>query len=305
MKKTLIALSTFITTTLAFVGHVEADTSIEFGIGYRFDDIHWKTKAPDTIRLGTESSLKFRDLEIFTIQGRIKSSCGECTYYRIDGQYGWIEDGTVRESDRISFTSVVPRAESNVICFVNPVVHNNANQKYVADFNLAIGYPLQQCWCQNLQLIPTIGFAYDTQRINAKNRERIEDELLAIEVSQLGLNPEGRSHNSYRTTWWGPWIGFDFAFCQTECWNIYGEFEFHFARCRRERSSDSGFSFFDDFHRTRRAYGYNLRLGSLYFFCCNWFLDGHLGYQRFTSDHRNDSVGWRSYNIGLDLGYMF
>lgn len=306
MKQTLKALSAFIfTTTLAFVGQVEADTSVQFGIGYRSDDIHWKTKAPDTVRLGTESRLNFKDLEIFTIQGRLKSACGECTYYRIDGQYGWVEDGTLRESEYLGFPANAPRDSSNTICYVNPVVRNSAHRKYVADFNIGIGYPLQQCWCPNLQLIPTIGFAYDTQRIHAKNKNRIQDELLAVEVEELSLSREEHKHSSYRTTWWGPWIGLDFAFCHTECWNLYGEFEFHFTRCRRERNSDIGFKFFDDFHRTRSGYGYNLRVGSLYFFCCNWFLDGHLGYERFTSDKRDDRVLWRSYNIGLDLGYMF
>ena len=170
MKTIFSALSTLLlTTTLAFVGQVEADTSVQFGIGYRTDDINSKISVNDTVRLNTYSRLKFKDLEIFTITGKVKSTCGDCAYYRAEGQYGWIWDGDVRESDQLSQPVSVPLSADTLTCNFRPVLHNDVKGRYVADFNVAIGYPLQQCWCEGLQLIPTLGFSYDTQRVRYKD----------------------------------------------------------------------------------------------------------------------------------------
>ena len=126
MKKILSALYTLaFTTALAFVGEAEADTSIQFGIGYRSDDVNFKLKAPDNYASETRSSLNFRDLEIFTLQGKIKGVCGECVYYRIDGQYGWILDGSIRQSDQYA----VGRPTETETCIVTPSFHNDVKGK--------------------------------------------------------------------------------------------------------------------------------------------------------------------------------
>jgi hypothetical protein len=306
MKKILSALSTlFLTTTLAFVGEVEADTSIQFGVGYRSDNINWKTSFPDEILLGSESKLNFKDLEIFTVGGRLKSVCGDCVYYRIDGQYGWILDGTVRESDTIAAPITTPISGIAEITTIHPITHNDVKGKYVADFNVGVGYPIQQCWCPNLQIIPTIGFSYDTQRIRAGNRDKITDKLSSQQLATYELVVGKRKHNKYRTTWWSPYVGLDFAYCHQDCWNLYGEIEYHFGRARRERNSDTSKAFLDNFERTRNAQGWSFKVGSLYFFRCNWFIDGHISYKRWTSHKHNDRITWKSGALGLDLGYMF
>src|ERR1700728_1798570 len=141
MKKLINALCAFaFTTTLAIAGHVEADTSVQFGIGYRSDNINAKLKAPREIAAETHSNLNFKDLEIFTLQGKVKGVCGDCLYYRADGQYGWVLDGTVRESDQFAV-----HTHSGETTVVTPVTHNDVKRNYVADFNIGIGYPLQQC----------------------------------------------------------------------------------------------------------------------------------------------------------------
>lgn len=303
MKKLLSAFYALaLTTTAAHIGTVEADTSVEFGIGYRSDDINWKVDAPFDIAERTFSHLNFRDIEIFAIEGKIKGVCGECVYYRLDGQYGWVLDGRVRESDQFSVGSPSP----GEVTIVDVATHNDIKRDYVADFTVAFGYPLETCCCPNLQFVPTIGFAYDTQRLGAKNRQRVSDELTTSQIDAIGLDPGERSHHNYRATWWGPFIGLDLAFSCQSCWNLYSEFEYHFGiRTRRERNSDTGFEFIDHYKRTKRASGFSLKIGSSYHMCCNWVLDGHLTYKRYTADDNKDRLTWRSIGIGVDIGYLF
>ena len=295
-----------LTTALALSSGVQADTSLQFGIGYRSDNINWKIKADDDKHPKTESHLNFRDLEIFTLQARLKGVCGDCMYYRADGQYGWVLDGTVRESDQ--FANGSPSDAGLLIQYGS--THNDIRRNYVADFNFAVGYPIQQCWCPCLQIVPTLGFAYDTQRLRQKGHHSIYEALEAngFDAGEVlyGSDDDRRDHSRYRATFWGPWIGFDLAFCHTECWDLYGEFQYHFGtRARRERNSKVGNYEIDRYERTKSAQGVTLRGGGTYAFRCNWFADAYVVYKRFTSHEHRDNLSWRSIGVGLDVGYVF
>jgi hypothetical protein len=305
MKKLLSAFYALaLTTTIAHAGNVDADTSAQFGIGYRSDDISWKVRTPDSVAPETYSHLNFRDLEIFSLQGKIKGVCGDCVYYRLDGQYGWVLDGSVRESDQFSVGSPAP-GETTI---VNVAVHNDVKSNYVADFNVGVGYPIQNCWCPDLQIVPVVGFAYDTQRLRAKNHNTVQSQLTSAQIAAIPLTTGllASDHSRFRSTWWGPYIALDLAFCHQECWNLYGEFEYHFGtRARRERNSDIGFSFFDSYERTKRASGFSLKFGSTYAFHCNWFADAYITYKRFTGHDHKDRLTWRTIGIAMDVGYVF
>lgn len=334
MKKLCSILSAAVlTTALAITGSVEADTTVEFGIGYRTDDISWKLDAPSTLHPDTFSKLHFKDLEIFAIHGRIKSRCGDCFYYRVDGTYGWILDGTVRESDRLSRNidqdcseciaeDCADESTENSFCGVSPFetisVHpkfcNNVKHKYVADFDIALGYPLDQCWCPNLQVVPAIGFIYSTQRLRANEHHTascaIEEESgdqVNVEAYGLesGVCDHERSHGNFRTTWWGPWIGLDLAYSDGGCWNVYGEFEYFFGRARAQRNSNYTLDAFNNRCATKWANGYSFRVGSHYYFRCNWLIDGFVTYKRYHSHGHEHSLTWRAIGVGLALGYTF
>lgn len=336
MKHVMKALSALVLTTAVFcAGKAEAATSLQFELGYRSDDIHWNHRVPDTVRLDTKSKLTFKDLEIFQIGAKLKSTCGDCVYYRIEGHYGWITDGTLRENDEIALPNTgCPLSPSTQICIVNPILHNKAKEKYTADFNLAFGYPLCQTFCSCLQIIPTIGFEYDTIRINGRNHDTVVGELGESVAEQFQLVPHCGSCNrisscgssssttgeessssssscckfgnsKYKATVWGPWIGFDLAYCHQECWNVYAEFQFQFARCRRHRDSCVGLDEIDHYRRSRSAYGFSAKIGSLYFFRCNMFVDGNLYYKRWCSDKSHDHLSWRQLGVGVGVGYVF
>lgn len=293
------------TTTLATTSKVDASTSVQFGIGYRSDDINWRIKDPEDFSEYDISHLNFRDIEIFTIQAKLKGVCGDCVYYRVDGQYGWVLDGTVRESDQ--FYAAEADCDACATPVVSATTYNDIKKNYVADFNIGIGYPLQQCWCPDLQIIPTLGFAYDTQRLRQKNHETISDELGECASECVPLYPEDcRNHSKYRSTFWGPWIGLDLAFNHQDCWNVYGEFQYHFGtRARRERNSNVGFDDFDCYERTKHANGVSLKVGSTYAFNCNWYADGYVTYKRFYSHQHGDHLSWRSIGVAMDIGYIF
>jgi len=320
MKKIISALSALLfTTTLAFVGQVEADTAVQFGIGYRTDYLSSEIGAPDEVRLNTFSKLKFKDLEIFTISAKLKSTCGDCAYYRAYAQYGWILDGDVRESDQIAQISSGPLTPSTVSCSINPVFHNDVTGRYVADFDIAIGYPLQQCLCEGLQLVPTLGFAYDTIRLRSKNHDQLstsdrtafvlnDSDRPVVDAcsSSTSSSSECDPRNKLRATVWGPFIGLDFAYNNQDCcWNLYGEFEFQWARARRERNSHLGLHHIDHYRRSRQAWGWKGKIGSIYFFRCNWYLDGNISYRNVWSHKHHDELKWRSYAVELALGYTF
>jgi hypothetical protein len=315
MKKLFSLLSTLLlTSTIGYVGQVEADANIELGVGYRSDDFTTKVKAPDDVRLNTYSELRFRDIEICTLNARIKSTCGDCVYYRADGFYGWVFDGDVRETDQLSESGTTQPA-----CNFKEKLHNHSRGRYVAGFNVAIGYPLNWCLCDGLQLTPTIGFSYDTIRLGWKNKDRISSSIISdldfsscsSSSSSSSLSPSSSSssshkrHSTFRSTWWGPFIGLDFCYNSMECFNLYGELEFHWARARRDRHTDIGLCFLDHHKRSREAWGWNVRVGSIYYMRCNTYLDGWVGYKDFSSHKHRDRLEWRSWQVGVALGYTW
>lgn len=322
-----------VTTAVVLSAKAQASSSLSFEMGYRSDDVSWNHRVQDDVRPNTKSKLTFKDLEIFQIGARLKSTCGDCLYYRLDAHYGWILDGTLRESLQIGQLTQDCNV-CNPTCTINPVFHNDVRQKYAADFNLAFGYPLEWCLCSGLQIIPTIGFEYDTLRINSKNHENLVNAFSGCEtvLGDFDLNPccgkefsscsrcssssseeqsssscSGRnSSNKFKTTVWGPWIGFDLAYCHKECWNVYAEFQFQFSRIRRERNScNVGFRDLDNHRRTRSACGFSAKIGSLYFFRCDWFIDGNLFYKRWFSDRSRDHLTWRQAGVGVGIGRVF
>lgn len=327
MKTIFGALSALLlTTAMTFVAQAEADTTVQFGIGYRTDDINTKFRLDERVRLNSFSKLHFKDLEIFTIQAKAKSACGDCSYFRAEAQYGWILDGDVRESDQFAVPSTTPFSRNTQICVFRPILHNDVKGRYVWDLNFAIGYPLQQCWCEGLQLVPTLGFAYDTQRIRFKNHDTISNAVantlgFDCDESSSGCSSSSTTsssssssrssscfkggHNNFRTTWWGPFIGLDFAYNHCDCWNLYGELELHWMRVRNERNTHLCFKHVDHHRRSRSGWGYDIRIGSIYYFRCNWFFDGHISYKRYHSHQHQDTNTWSSWTFGLDLGYAF
>jgi hypothetical protein len=306
MKKVFKVLYSLMTTAVLCNTSAEAATSVQFGVGYRSDDIKWRISAPESIQPDSYSKLNFRDVEIFLVEGKVKGMLGDCVYLRATADYGWIEDGTLREKDQLSQNVAdLPPGSAAEYTIVTPSVHNDIDDKYVYDFSAGIGYPIHLD-CEEFSFTPMLGFSYNTARISVQNRHLIADELSAAQQVTYEVDPASdENHSKYRQTFWGPWIGFDFAYMCQDCWSAYGEFEFHWARARFERNSNVGFEAWDNFERSRNAHGFKIVLGGTYSFCCDWFLDGHIGWQDWRSSKCGGNFKWQSFDIGLDVGYMF
>lgn len=314
--KTLVKKLTkfFATSAIVLSTFADADTtSLSFGLGYRQDSVNWKLETPDSVIPEGKSHLDFRDLDIIFIGAKLRAIYGcECPlYFRTSFDYGWVLDGRLRENDKffadLTSTTFDGGGATSTADFTGIVVHNDiSSSSHVWNFDIALGVPLDNCWCDSITLIPTIGFNYDRNFYKVKNDQLISDGLTTAQQIELGITPEEEGgSSSYRTSWWGPWIGLDFVYCAQDCWNLYGEFGFHFLRVRRERDSSSGFAYFDDYERTKSGYGVNFKLGTSYMFCDNLYLDGSIAWSDYWSSWHRDSIYWKSGSIRLDFGYLF
>lgn len=309
MKTLLTKLSTLLATaTITYSGIVEADCStVTFGVGYRQDEITWKLKEPDLAGVHVEADQHFKDLDIFTIGVGVKGNIGCSLYYRSRFDYGWILDGRLREKDEFSISEPDDIGEGfaeqslNITAFT----FNKAKGKYTADFDIGVGYPFR-VWCEQFTVTPMIGFNWDVQRIRVHHEHKPGDILTPAQAAIIGIGPfEEGGHSKFRTTWWGPWIGVDLSYTTPQCWTLYGEFEFHFNRCRRERHTDIGDGFLDHAQRTKHAYGLKAKIGASYVFCQHWYSDASLTFQDWTSNSHSTTLDWRSWAFKLDAGYLW
>jgi hypothetical protein len=315
MKTLVKKLTKFLATSaLVLSAYADADTtSLTFGVGYRQDDVNWKIDTPDTVLPEGKSHLDFRDLDIIFIGTKLRAIYGcECPlYFRTSFDYGWVLDGRLRENDKfysdLASTTFDGGGVTNTAGYTQVIVHNDVSRRsHVWDFDIALGMPLDTCWFDNITLIPTVGFNYDRSFYRVNDSQLITDGLTTEQAIALGISTDDLgTSSSYKTSWWGPWLGLDFVYCQQDCWNLYGEFSFHFLRVRRERDSNTGFAYFDNYERTKSGYGVSFKLGSNYVFCENWFLDGSIAWLDYWSGWHRDSIYWKSGSIRLDLGYLF
>lgn len=315
MKTLFTKLTQFLATSaLVVTAFANADTtSLSFGLGYRQDNVNWKMDTPDAVSPEGKSHLSLRDLDIIFLGAKLRAIYGcECPlYFRTSFDYGWVLDGRLRENDKffsdLSSTTFDGGGVTNTAAYTQIVLHNDVSRKsHVWDFDIALGMPLENCWFDCLTLLPTVGFGYDRSFYRVSDHMLLSDGLTPEQQETLGIITEDLgSSSSYRTTFWGPYLGLDFVYCADDCWNLYGEFGFHFLRVRRERSTNTGYAYFDSYEKTKTGYGVSLKLGSNYVFCDNWYLDGSISCLDYWSDWHRDSLYWKSANIRLDLGYMF
>lgn len=317
-----------VTAAMPLTGMLMADsTSVQVGVGYRQDSIDWTIEEPGSLNPHAKSNLHFKDLEIFVIGGQVKSQLGCSGYARLSFDYGWLFDGRLRHSLEVKniredevFGHNGTHQEGE---YLQVAIHNDVkSNSFVWDLNLALGYPIH-CWCEEFTFAPTIGFSYSRQYIRSKEHFGLLDGLSTSDFESFDLSSgdssssevteasssssSNRRHhsNKFRTSWWGPWIGFDVAYVSCDCWTLYGEFELHFGRARREKNTRTGVTYFDDYDRTKSFWGPLFRVGANYIFCENWYADTSVSYQKFISNAHRDDLYWSSATIRVDVGYLF
>jgi len=307
---------------LSLTGMLCADvSSILVGTGYRQDSLTSIVRERSNVNPRGKTNLHFRDVEIVLIDVKAKTTFGCCdTYARIDFDYGWVLDGKLREK-----LSLKNRHSDAEFCndgfeesgWFHDVISRRdvSKNSFVWDLDLAFIYPIK-CGCsQNWMFGPGIGFTVNRQQLHAKGDDfRHESHSSSSSSSYSDFSDytsssdscdSGHRHHN-RTSWWGPWIGFDFAYDSCDCWNLYGEVEFHIGRVRHNRNGHGDNEFGDGFKNTRSYCGPSIKLGSTYTICENWYLDGSVFYSKYFSFNSNrDNIKWATANIRLDIGYTF
>lgn len=301
LKLATLAVAALMSSTVA----LSADTTnIAFGAGYRQDSItvHLKERGSNNPRARLDRH--FKDLEIILLEAKVRSTLGYSqAYVRADFDYGFLVDGSVRDSLKIEDRFEVQSFHHAGVAidgeYLRSVIHNDVkNDSCVWDADIAFGYPII-CGCEEFIVAPTVGFSVNRQNIRIKNHTAFTDAHCESEARL-------RCHsNKFRATWWGPFVALDFTYDSCNCWNLYGTVEFHFGRARRQIRENTERCYFDTYSRTKCFYGPKFVLGTTYMFCQGWYADANISYQKFFSNNDRDHAAWASASIRLDLGYTF
>jgi hypothetical protein len=332
MRKWITLLMTLLVG--ASVSSANATGQVSFEAGYRHDNIRWKQEIPsDHPVIKEETKFKDRDIFQFGLHGRSTVGCN--FYVRGSAYWGWILDGDFDRSFETAFNhnyffdfaperfghGALDNRRDNVI-----------DDKYVYGLNAAIGYPFYFCDCTFI-LAPVVGYAFDEQNINLDDRN-VEVDLYRDVL--FGVDGNNCCERKWINKWWGPFVGIDFNYRPyNECWNLYAEFEYHWAHFNGKRNVDSprGDYFFETsnlntkskFH-SHDATGLVVSVGADYDLCNCWTLGLSFKWQDWTarrhkkedcnrfvdyffSEHCNhrlkQTFKWQSYAVNLTIGREF
>lgn len=291
---------------------LNADTTyLQAGIGYRQDSISLNVKERNTVNTRAKSDRHFKDLEIVVLGGSIQSTLGDCSaYIRGSFDYGFVVDGNLRDQllieDRHELSRIRHSGYTSEGEYLCSTVHNSVkSNSFVWDLDVALAYPIN-CGCDNWQFAPAVGFSLDRQQLHVKGSAvYAECQFHDKDLDTYGLSKKHGRGSSYRGSWWGPWLGFDFAYNSPQCWNVYGAFEFHVGRARRQVNSHTDRQYIDNYSRTKTFYGPRFKLGTSYMLTENWYADASINYLKYFSNNNRDHVSWSSGSIRLDVGYVF
>lgn len=360
-KYVVTLMASLLSCSAAFAFWPEAaDSSLELGVGYRRDKLEWRTSAhidssysgdsysnsdiANLLPLGVSSRLKWRDLNIWQIEARGTYITCDNIYLRGNADYGWITHGKNTDSDFLTFSN---NDESRF-----EFAHSRSKVKgHVYDAELAVGYQFKLC-DDNFSIAPLIGYSWNGQHLRDNHLRQsfytiLEDEPAPARAkadssyyyyytygscsSDSYSSSSGRRHSKYHARWNGPFLGFDFDYrfgCGCE-WDVFGTYEFHWARYHAKGRWFLRDDLHDGFHhRAKNAYGQHFNIGLKWDFCPCWTATirgdfycwwANRGRDRAKVAHgkigniKTDClvsiplhrVKWQSAGVTLDIGMVF
>ena len=345
------------------------DSSLEVGVGYRQDRLEWKTSSHfDSSSSGSDSyysdnelvgaprrlrsELKWRRLQIVQIEARGKYVTCDNIYLRACGDYGWICSGKNTDSDFVTLGQGFEDRSGSEFEFAHSRSKARGN---VYDARIAVGYQFKMC-DDSFSIAPLAGWSWHGQRIRDRHLRHDSysyDESFGFDDEPLVVNQGARArssssyfdtygsdsssssshgnHSRYHARWNGPFVGFDFDYrlgCACE-WDIFGSYEFHWARYHAKARWNLRTDLFDGFQqRAKSAYGNLFNIGVKYDFCECWTLAVKGEFQWWNAHHGRDraktfashlgnvktdafltiplkNVKWQSAAVMVDLGMIF
>ncbi len=295
----------------AYAGLFQQAT-LQLGSGYRSGELDWNIAGdssgsnPDVL-----SELEWKELELFQTEAEGRIWLGSASWPDLSlcikgsAAYGWIVDGSNRDSDYAGDHRTLEFSRSE----------NNGDGGNVLDLSIAAG-PQFNLWQGKLAIALLAGWSYHEQNLE------ISDGQQTIATDPDALGPIPGLDSSYDTKWWGPWLGTDLNWQLGERVTLCGAFAWHFA----DYEAKADWNLRDDldhpvsFRHYANGRGLTLGLGLEYQLSSVWLLELSYDYQNWQTDDGNsysyaadggssrtrlNEVNWRSQSVLLNLGYRF
>lgn len=292
MRKWITFLMTFLVGSVSYVNANYGSAQVNFDAGYRRDELSWSLEVPSCDPLFKVTS-RFRDIEIFQIGVRARSNVGCNFYVRASADWGWVLNGDFEESIKVFSSDITGFPDTDVEFKTDS--ENIVDDKFVADIDIALGYPFYFCDC-TMYIAPVIGYGFHEQNINIDDAEELdffEEDSILFAGSGSGCCTQKQIFR-----WYAPFVGVDFGYQPCgECWNIWASLEYHIGRFKFKRHHHNfGFSNFNDLDETsRHAHGWVFAAGADYELCNCWSLGFIVKFTDWSATrHHNDDCGFGS-----------
>jgi len=267
--------------------------AMEIGLhsGYRLDELDWNIAGNNSQGqyINVLSELDWEDLEIWQIGATGKLSVGNLTapyrtYIRGSVNYGWITDGTVRDSDYDGTNRTMEIYRS----------YSATEDDNIFDGSIGLGFE-KDFWQDRLTLGLLGGFSYHKQNLRLTNGVLVIPHNLPIN----GLN------STYESKWYGPFAGIDLKLLATPHFFLFGSIQYHWS----DYEGEADWNLRSDFahpvsfrHEADNADGLVATLGGSYLFSKNWALDLAFVYRDFSA---SDGIGLTYMATGFSIVTKF
>jgi len=239
--------------------------------GYRQDKLRWSISGEDNDP-NILSELKWKNLQIMQIGAY--GSYTSCRNYvvRASGDYGYIYHGDHTDTDYFESGREFPFSKST----------GKAGKGSVYDLDGGVGYRVTSS-CKRFVATPLVGYSFHGQNLHMYDGE---SEFFIIPTSTgnitLPESPIPGLDSSYRTRWYGPWLGIDFSAKVEQCAYVFGGFEWHFVNFRADGHWNLRKDLGPFYHRAN-GFGYVATLGANWEIWDHWSIGVVSNYRNFRS----------------------
>lgn len=339
-------------------------SSLEIGVGYRQDRLKFTNKndgygysdsysdssAVAPLPFNPEFKREFKNINIWQIEARGKYVTCDNVYLRGSADYGWVTSGKDHRKIEFGSGSGSSGAELDLYDSSSKIKGN------VYDVKLAVGYQFLLC-DDTFSIAPLVGYSWHGQHYRNGHHNHSgyysDYSYSYSDYSYSGSSYSSSSDSSYsdysysdysygsnrgkyHTRWNGPFIGFDFDYSLCCEWDIFGGYEFHWARFHAKGEDNLGYGFgsgsgsgFATFHqRSKSATGQVVDFGVRWAMCDCWTVALRGEFQWWKANHGHTSrkltqaslgdiktkcfletptrhTEWCSGSIMLDVGMVF
>jgi len=304
---------------IARTADAEFIDTMELGIhaGYRLDQIDWNTAGYNQLTntdVNVLSELEWENLKIWQLGATGKLSVGNNiasyrTYIRGSVNYGWITNGTTRDSDYGGDN----RTDETYRSF------NVTEDDNVFDASIGLGFE-KKYWQDRIAVGLLGGYSYHEQNLRLTDLVVFINNSVVLQPSQPfpGLN------STYATKWSGPFAGIDLELHPSPRFSLVGSIEFHWSDFEAEAdwNLQSAWAHPVSFtHEIDKGDGVVTTLKGSYLFNNRWELDLAFVYRNFSASNgisltfpdgggapspsKLNEANWQSSAINVGFTYKF